>query len=267
MIASRSLTLAALLLATATTGFAQQRPVQPPPPQGQRPVPQQRRPEAPRLHIELDGLYRSSTQTLSDTATPTLYAETGQLTAEYVVPTGPAFSGSASFRFWKNLGIGVGVSSSSSSFPANVTGSIPNPFLFNRARTFEGSVEDLARKELAIGIHLRGLFQLTPKLAMSVFAGPARITVDQDVVTAIQYTEAYPYDTATFRAAQIATDKVNQWGVGAGADLAFYFTRNVGIGVGVKYTAAEADLVSLGGAGLTTKVGGTEFGGGVRLRF
>jgi opacity protein-like surface antigen len=263
VITSRALSVTALLILVSAAAAAQQPPQRPTTPRTQ----QQRRPEGPRVHLEVDGVYRSTTQTLSDTASPTIYAESGALSAGYDVPAGPGFSGGASFRLWRNLGVGVSVSSFSTSFPADVRGSIPNPFTFSQPRTFEGSVSDLARKELAIGIHLRGMFQLSPRFGVSVYAGPTRLSVTQDVITAIQYSEAYPYDTATFSAAQISTDEVNKWGVGAGADIAFYFTRNVGVGLGVKYSGGETDLVSLGSAPLTSKLGGTEFGGGLRLRF
>jgi hypothetical protein len=265
VIATRSISLAALLLLVGTTASAQQPRTVPPAQPAERQ--EGARTPAQRLHFEIDGIYHAATQTMSDSASPTVYAETAALTADYGVPAGAGFSGSASFRFWKNLGIGMSVSSFSTSFTADVTGSIPNPFAFNRPRTFEGSVDDIERKELAIGINLRGFFQLTPKFAVSVFAGPTRISLTQDVVTSIQYTESYPYDTATFSAAQIATDKLDKVVFGGGADLAFYFTKAIGIGLGVKYHGGETEIVSLSGTSMTTKIGGAEFGGGLRLRF
>ena len=269
MITSRSLSLATVLVAIGSVAFAQQKPAPPPRPGAVRTSakPDPKNVPVQRLHLEVDGIYHAATLTLSDRATPTVYAETGQLTADYDVPAGAGFSGGATYRLWRNLGVGASISMFSTSFPAAVTGSIPYPFQFNRPRTFEGSVSGLERKEMAIGIHLRGLFQLSPKFTISAFAGPARLTVTQDVVTAIQYSEAYPYDTATFSAAAIGTDKVNKWGVTAGADVAYYFTRNVGIGVGAKFNGGEAELISLGTTPLSSKLGGAEFGGGLRFRF
>ncbi len=268
MIPARAIALTIALWVSGIDAFAQQQPVMPP---ATHRRPRQAQParttEGPRVHLEIDGLYHAATQTLSDTVSPVLYAETSSLTAGYDVPAGPGFSGGASFRLWKFLGFGATASSYSTSFPARLAGSIPNPFVFNRARQFEGSVADLTRKELALGAHLRVLLQVSPKFTVSVFAGPTRLSVTQDVVTAIQYSESYPYDTATFRAAALATDSVNKWGIGAGADLAFYFTRNIGVGAGLKYSGGKADLVSLSGRTLTTRLGGAEFGGGLRVRF
>ena len=269
MTIARAVPIAALLALVSTTAMAQQRT-------GPRPQPGQvRTPARPmpkhvpveRLHVEIDGIYHAATQSMTDSASPTVYAETASLTASYDVPAGTAFSGSATLRLWRNVGIGVGVTSFSTSFPASVTGSIPYPFQFNQARTFEGNVSSLERKELAIAMHLRGMFQLSPRLTASVFAGPSRLSLTQDVITAIQYSEAYPFDTATFSAVAIGTGKVNQWAASAGADLAYYVTRNVGIGVGAKYSGATAELISLGGAGLSSKIGGAELGGGLRIRF
>lgn len=270
MISARTLTLAVLIAAGGTPAFAQQQPATPrPQPTATRAQPPRQSKHIPtqRLHLELDGIYHAATQTMADRATPTVNAETAQLTADYDVPAGAGFSGGATLRLWKYLGVGVSVSSFNTSFPADVTGSIPNPFQFNRPRTFEGSISDLERKELAIAVHLRGLFQLSPRFALSAFAGPARISVTQDVITALQYSDVYPYDTVTFRAAAIGEDKVNKWGVSAGADLGYFFTRNFGIGVGAKFTSAEAELFSLGSEPLPTRLGGAEFGGGLRIRF
>lgn len=265
MIATRSIALAGLLLAAGTTAFAQQPRTIPPAQQS----PRQEGPRTPtqRIHIEIDGIYHAATQTLADSANPTVYAETASLKANYEVPAGPGFSGGATFRLWKNLGIGASVSSFSTKFPATVTGSIPQPFQFNRPRTFEGSVDDMVRKELALGVNLRGIFQLSPKFAFSVFAGPTRIKITQDVITAIRYTEEYPYDTATFSAAQVSTDELSKVVFGGGADLAFYFTKSIGIGAGIKYNGGDTLLISLSGVALTSKVGGVEYGGGLRLRF
>lgn len=263
MIGSRSIALTALLLVFGAAASAQQARQAPPQPA----QPPSRNAPSQRLHLEIDGIYHAATQTLADAASPTIYAETGSLTADYDVPAGAGFAGAATYRLWKNLGVGVGVSRFSTTFPADVTGSIPYPFLFNRQRTFEGSVADLARKELALGLHLRGLFQLSPKFGVSAFAGPTRLTVTQDVITTIQYAESYPFESAAFSGVQISADKVNKWGVSAGADLAYYFTRNAGIGLGIKYNGGEAELVSLGSESLTSKIGGVEFGGGIRLRF
>jgi len=264
VIAARVLSVIALLLVSAS---ASAQPARPRPPAPRAQVPPSSSAPTERIHVELDGIYHAATQSLSDIANPTVYAERGALTADYDVPAGPGFSGSIAYRVWRNLGVGVSASGFSTSFPAALTGSIPNPFLFNRARTFDGSVDDLERTERALGVHLRGFFRLSPKFAVSAFAGPTRLSVTQDVVTAIQYSEAYPYDTATFRAAQITTDEVNKWGVGAGADLAFFVTRRIGVGLGIKYNGGEVELLSLGGAPLQSKLGGVEFGGGLRLKF
>ena len=100
------------------------------------------------------------------------------------------------------------------------------------------------------------------KMSVVVFGGPSFFTVKQSVVTAIQFQDAYPYDEATFTGATVATEEESKTGFNAGADVAYYFTKNVGVGGIVRFSAAKTTF-SLG----DVDAGGALVGGGVRLRF
>ena len=97
---------------------------------------------------------------------------------------------------------------------------------------------------------------------MVVFGGPSFFTVKQSVVTAVQRTEAYPFDEATFSGATVATEVESTNGFNIGADVAWYFTKNVGVGGIVRFSSATAAF-SVG----DVDAGGALVGGGLRLRF
>ncbi len=97
---------------------------------------------------------------------------------------------------------------------------------------------------------------------MVVFGGPSFFTVKQSVVTAVQRNEAYPFDEATFSGATVATEEESTNGFNIGADVAWYFTKNVGVGGIVRFSSATAAF-SVG----DVDAGGALVGGGLRLRF
>ena len=99
-------------------------------------------------------------------------------------------------------------------------------------------------------------------MTVVAFGGPSFFTVKQSVVTAVQRTEAYPYDEATFSGATVETEEESTNGFNVGADVAYYFTKNIGVGGIVRFSSATAAF-SLG----DVDAGGALVGGGVRLRF
>jgi hypothetical protein len=62
------------------------------------------------------------------------------------------------------------------------------------------------------------------------------------MATRIQFSESYPYDTATFTGVETAS--VSGGGVGAtgGIDVSYLVTKHLGIGGGLRYSYASASL-------------------------
>ena len=90
--------------------------------------------------------------------------------------------------------------------------------------------------------------------------------VEQSIVDDVNYTEAYPFDTATFSSAVSSAQSSSGTGVNVGGDVAFFFGPNVGVGVGVQYSSATVQMTLPSGAS-DVKAGGAQVGGGLRLRF
>jgi hypothetical protein len=99
-----------------------------------------------------------------------------------------------------------------------------------------------------------------------VFGGPSLFQVDQDVITDVTFDESYPYDEASFRAAGTTSASVSTIGFNVGADVAFFVTRQVGIGATVQFAGATVDVPGLLGSTQAVKVGGGQAGLGLRLR-
>ena len=249
---SRLVMLLLVVVGTETAAFAQQTR-----PQFDR----------PKVSIEIDGAYRATSVSFDDDATRTINVEPSRIATTYAVPAGVAFGGSGGLRLWKQLGVGVSVNRYAAVVDGNVSASIPHPFVFNQARQIAGIANGLRREELAITLQVRGLVPVSNRLSLAVFAGPAWISASQTMVTNIDYAETYPYDSATFRSALTASSKKTKVGVGLGADLAYFFSKQVGIGLGAKFVGGNVELPGIGGATVKSKTGGVDIGGGLRLRF
>ena len=116
-------------------------------------------------------------------------------------------------------------------------------------------------------MRISGVFPLGRRLQVMVFGGPSFFPVKQGVVTEIAYADDYPYDEARFVQAETTSVNASSIGFNAGADLAFFFTRQLGVGMVAQLSRGTVDLPSAGGGTRSVKAGGMLAGGGLRLRF
>ena len=157
-------------------------------------------------------------------------------------------------------------SSDLTSGPADIKASVPHPFFFNQMRTTSGSVtmtreETTARLALTLGNAPGGKFQILG------YAGPAYVTVKQDLVDSISYTDTYPYDSVTFTRANTSGPSKTAVGFAAGVDLAFFPTQSIGIGLSASVVGATVNFQATDNSTVAVKAGGTQLGGGLRIRF
>ena len=98
-------------------------------------------------------------------------------------------------------------------------------------------------------------------------AGVSVFSVTQGLVTDVVFTDAYPFDTATFASATTTSLSKTATGVNVGADITWKLSRNVGVGGLVRFAKASVTLAPSAGNSTTIDVGGVQVGGGVRFAF
>ncbi len=91
--------------------------------------------------------------------------------------------------------------------------------------------------------------------------------MQQDVVTAVHYAEAYPYDTAFYTHAVTTQARGSAIGFNAGADLQWMLTRRSGVGALVRFTRARVDIDVGSGRTLSVDTGGFQVGAGLHVWF
>lgn len=195
-------------------------------------------------------------------------SERGEFDADYSADDGTAFELSAGVRLGDGpFGLGVTWSRSSPSAAADIAGRLPHPFLFDDPRTVEGTQGDLARDETAIHLSFRWLVREGQKTDLTVFAGPSRIELDHDLVSAVRFDQTYPFDEAAYAGTHRQAASGDAVGYHLGIDVVRKFGNAVGIGGVVRYSQAGIDLDGPGGTKVSVDAGGLTAAVDLRFRF
>jgi hypothetical protein len=258
--------LAAAVLACAShaAGQAVIKPVGPNAPvttQARRPAPARKAPPTERVIVSINASYLTASRTFDDRRTFDVNAETASFSSDYAVEPSVGIDAGGFVRVWKGLAAGVAFTSYADSRDIEIEASLPHPLKFNSARTIAGTTAG-DHEETAAHLQIAYIVPLGTKMRLVAFGGPSFFTIKQSVVTAVQFRDEYPYDEATFTGATVATEEEKKTGFNVGADVAYYFTRNVGVGGIVRLSSTTATF-SLG----DVDAGGALVGGGLRLKF
>jgi hypothetical protein len=211
---------------------------------------------------------QSGTHDLEQSGSFPLYDETARFNGPLTVEGGNLLDISGGARLWRNLAVAVTFSRVSDTSDTALTAQIPHPVFFNRPRTATASASGLEHRENAVHIHAMWVQPITDKLDVAIGAGPVFFSVTQQLVTGITVSEgSAPFTTVTIGGAPVSEEKANKTGFSVGADVSFMATRHLGGGFFFRYAVASVDLPALGGNATSLDVGGTQVGGGVRVRF
>jgi hypothetical protein len=216
--------------------------------------------------IVVNGGYQMTGHDFGKASTFRANAEDGSFTTDYEVKGGPTFDVAGGVPLWRRLAVGVGMTRFSRSTPSTLSGSVPHPFFFNRPRSVTGDVAGLKREELVVHVQALAIAPIGSRLQVMAFGGPSFFQVKQGMVTTFTWAESYPFDDASFGSATTASAKGSKVGFNAGADVAFFFSRQVGVGGTIQFSGATVEIDGAGGI-QEVKAGGAKAGGGLRLRF
>lgn len=217
--------------------------------------------------VSFNGATQATATRFNENVVFTEFHEDADFNAAYDVGTGMVFDGGGGVRLASGLGFGVAVSRFERLDPVSIDARIPHPFFFNRARSLTGGEPDLGRLETAVHVEVRWVESVADTVELAVFGGPTLFNVQQDLVTAIGYDHAYPYDEASLASASTMPVSASAIGFHAGADIGFFFSEVVGLGVLIRYSGGSVDLPGDGENMVPVDTGGFHVGGGLRLRF
>ena len=223
--------------------------------------------QAARGFVTLNGGYQATSTDFTDNIVFTKFVEEGDLDADYGLGGGPLLDMGGGVRLWRNLAVGVAVSAFGKDDDAGVTARVPHPFFFDRDRQISGSQAGMRREETAVHVQAIWIVPVNGALEVSVFGGPTFFDITQDLVTGVLFTQAYPFDTATFTGTTTGRQSASKVGFNVGADVSVYFFGHIGVGWLARFSRATIDLPSQDGGTVAVETGGFQTGGGLRLRF
>lgn len=257
MIAGRLLLAAALVALPARAAFAQATPARP------RAAASTSAPA--RFQVGVDVGAQAKTSSFTDAFDVPLYQENEHISTAYPGSSGLFVSFDAHYRIWKQMTVGVGVSAFSHTGDASVNARVPHPFFDNQFRAIDGTAST-KRQETSVYPTVGWLVPMASHVQLALSAGPSIMSVTQQFVTAVRFSETYPYDTALFTSADVAESSHTAVGVYVGADVAWMFSKNVGVGGIVQFTRATVKE-KVGDRSVSIDAGGVQAGGGVRFVF
>jgi hypothetical protein len=196
-----------------------------------------------------------------------IYEEDAPIAVDYGSKTALLVDGSVGVHVKGRFGVGVAVSYARSKVSGHVTGEIPHPFEFDEPRAIDGTASGLPQVVIGTHVQLLYLFPVGPTFDVMVSAGPSLVTVQQDLVNDVNFSETYPYDTAAFESASLVRVRKSGLGFNAGADLTWHATPMLGVGVLLRYTRGTVSLPIAGQSDVEARGGGAQAGVGIRLMF
>jgi hypothetical protein len=220
-------------------------------------------------YVNLNVGFESTSGTLNDAVTFSLYGENGTKTVEAAIDSGPLLDFSVGARVWRNVSVGLGFHREHSTGEASATASVPHPVFFNSNRNVALNVDDLERKERAIHIQFGYMIPINDRIDVLAFAGPSFFRLEQDVISDLTFSETAPFTSVT-AAPEITTRKQSKTGVNIGADVTYRFYEgaraDVGAGAFLRYSGASAEVTIIANDA-ESDVGGLQIGFGARVRF
>jgi hypothetical protein len=213
--------------------------------------------------------FETTSGTLSDNVSFSLYEETGTKSVEQNVDSGSLFDFSAGARVWRNVSVGIGYHRGSNSSEATGTASVPHPVFFNRNRPATVAASDLQRTEQAVHLQFGYMIPVTNEFSIHVTGGPSFFRLKQEVIGDMTFTEGPGNNTVTATPA-IITRTDNPTGLNIGVDVMYLLydsdAYRIGGGAFIRYAGASARIPVIANE-VDTDVGGLQIGFGARVRF
>jgi hypothetical protein len=220
------------------------------------------------------GMAGAAQETRDTQATWMQTGEPAKFTTSYKAPTGADFDFGGGVMFTPVVGAGLSISGTAHRSTADISLTLPHPNYFNHYASDSGQTDGtLQYTEGAVHIQLMG--NLTPggsRFRARVFGGPTYFVIRGDALTAVRWEQAWLFTANAVDIIGTTAKEVsaNAWGFHAGADLAYFFSRVVGIGGLVRFSRGSATIEDdevMADEPLDLKVGGLQAAFGLRLRF
>lgn len=202
--------------------------------------------------------------TTSQNAFADFYQEAGSINATYGRPSQGLFQ----FAIGAGRGalaVGAGAVVNRSSKPADVSVSVPHPFLFNQPRTATMTTGTLRATDVEFQIPIFWTGNIGRRVAVVAFGGPSIFWTSRTLVTDATLNDAYPFSNVSIANTSTQNRSAHAFGGHVGAEA--FYGRRVAIGGGASYSRATVALTTSAGLSGSVRLGGLRGLVGVRVPF
>ena len=149
---------------------------------------------------------------------------------------------------------------------------VPHPFLRNRHATdIDVTADMLERQDRAVDVSLIYVARTPDAWRVRLFGGPTYFRLKQQMVSDIIYNHVFNligFNSVDIQRYEFETEEGNAWGLHAGVDAGYFFSRYVGVGGVVRFNRGTVKVDDpLSEEEVELKAGHVTAGGGLRLRF
>ncbi len=218
-----------------------------------------------RVKLLLGGGYEVGTRSFNETVSLEQFAETATIATAYGAEAAPGFDVAVQLNAFRHVGFALAGTLYERDLGGGFEASFPHPFYFNQFREATGVVAG-KMKETA-GHASVVVFGHDGSLDFSGWAGVSLFKVEADLLTNVNYSHDYPYDSVSVTTTPVSTVSDRPVGFNVGASLDWRFSKSVGFGVQGRFSQAKAKLTAPNAAETEVNAGGFQAGAGIRLYF
>jgi len=213
-----------------------------------------------KLFVNVSAVGQFGRQTITSTFSFALYDEIGSATASRRVQGGVFMDITGGVHLAGPWGVAFNFYSRSAPSDGTVTASVPDPVLYNHARSVSGTIPNMAHSEMWFAPLLVYTIPVSDKIDLMLMAGPAVTRLRHELASSVTVTE--PASGPKVEVG-LTTISHNYWNYEVGADLRYLLTKQIGVGGFIRFGHDRANVSK------TNKVtlGGPQLGLGARIRF
>lgn len=193
-------------------------------------------------------------------------------TAYPKLPSGEGLGIDVGFLANPRFAVGINFTPVNYEYEVGLAVEAPHPVFRNRhASDADVTANRLTREDRALDVSLIYIARTPDAWRVRLFAGPTWFRVRQQMVSNIIYDQVY--NLLGFNAIDIdryesAAREGTAWGLHAGVDVGYFFSRHVGVGGVVRFNRGTVTVDDpLSGEEAELKAGHVTVGGGLRVRF
>jgi len=198
-------------------------------------------------------------RSFGSSGTFTSFNETGSYETLQNIGSAFVFDASGGYHFAEHMAVGAGIWLGHAKSAVAGSAILPDPVFFGRYTTVTPTPpSDLSQGTFGLNFQFIYTVPVNNRIDFALFGGPTLLHVSQDVgsITVSPTTQTAAMSSESQSATTMKAGNV-------GLDITYKLAEEYGIGFFIRYAGGEVDLPAVS----NLKVGGLQFGGGVRFRF